>query len=61
LYDGPDVDDILELSRGIYNGTDYVPHVLKSWIEEEENDPKGRRRNMSLKVRLFSSYLKSLN
>ena len=27
---------------------DYLPHVLVSWLAEEERNPHGKRRNLSL-------------
>ena len=40
-----DFERILQISGGIYNGYDYVPHVFKNWVlEEEENE--NQRRNL---------------
>ena len=38
-----DMDAILEMSRGVYAGMDYLPAKYKSWIKEEVT--KGKRRN----------------
>ena len=31
-----DFPSLLELSKGIYFGLDYVPHCYKDWIQREE-------------------------
>ena len=43
-----DLDAILRLSEGVYFGCDYLPHALESWLGEEERNPGGKRRNLSL-------------
>ena len=43
-----DFPQILSISKDIYFGMDYLPHVYKFWIEEEELDPE-RRKNFVLK------------
>ena len=43
-----DFAQILVISEDIYFGNDYLPHVYKFWIDEEEKD-ETRRRNFVLK------------
>ena len=38
-----DFGQICTISEGIYFGNDYLPHVYKFWVEEEELDSSKRR------------------
>ncbi|HYE12449.1 MAG TPA: GNAT family N-acetyltransferase [Patescibacteria group bacterium] len=31
-----DYDDVIELCKGIWGGTDYLPYILRSWIDDKE-------------------------
>ena len=32
-----DYDSLMEMSQGLYDGWDYLPHVYKNWIRQEQH------------------------
>ena len=36
-----DYDEIVAMSRGVYEGNDYLPHVFAEWMKEEEEEGDG--------------------
>ena len=40
-------EPLLEISKDVYDGFDYIEQVYKEWISEEQTDPQ-KRRNLVL-------------
>ena len=43
-----DLPGLLDISKGHYEGHDYLEHVFPFWVQEEASNPSGRRRSLVL-------------